>query len=395
MLVADALLYANQSHVKFFCCFLSQAKNKPLVAFFIEKSLQPSVKEVLDNALQGKETSNYQLLLHTKSNEIRYLLVNATTRRDENGNIVGVVGVAQDVTESAEHDREMELMANELRQLIETANAPIFGIDKLGRVNEWNDKTAEITGYSKLEAMDMPLVETFIVRGSRESVKEVFDNALKGQGTSNYELEFRTKSNEIRYLLVNATTRRDAENNIVGVVGVAQDVTEAVKRDHAVTGIANELRQLVDTANAPIFGIDKLGLVNEWNVKTSEITGFSREEAFNKPLVDTFIVPSLRKSVHDVMENALKGIETSNYELEFRTKSNEIRYLLVNATSRRDAENNIVGVVGVAQDVTEAAQHDRAVAAMANELRTLIDTANAPIFGIDKTGRVRCGVLFN
>jgi PAS domain S-box-containing protein len=120
----------------------------------------------------------------------------------------------------------------------------------------------------------------------------------------------------------------------------------------------------------PIFG-------NEWNVKTSEITGFSHDEAFNKPLVDTFIVPSLRKSVHDVMENALKGIETSNYELEFRTKSNEIRYLLVNATSRRDAENNIVGVVGVAQDVTEAAQHDRAVAAMANELRTLIDTANA------------------
>jgi PAS domain S-box-containing protein len=127
----------------------------------------------------------------------------------------------------------------------------------------------------------------------------------------------------------------------------------------------------------PIFGIDVHGNVNEWNDKTIEITGFSRDEAFNKPLVNTFIVPSLRKSVHDVMENALKGIETSNYELEFTTKSNEIRYLLVNATSRRDAENNIVGVVGVAQDVTEAAQHDRAVATIANELRTLIDTANA------------------
>ena len=33
--------------------------------------------------------------------------------------------------------------------------------------------------------------------------------------------------------------------------------------------------------------------------------------------------------------------------------------------------------------MTEAAQHDRAVAAMANELRQLVDTANAPIFGID------------
>ena len=95
-------------------------------------------------------------------------------------------------------------------------------------------------------------------------MQEVMDNALQGRGTSNYELEFRTKSNEIRHLLVNATTRRDAENNVVGVVGVAQDVTEAVQRDRAVAGMANELRQLIDTANAPIFGIDCEGNVNEW-----------------------------------------------------------------------------------------------------------------------------------
>ena len=74
-----------------------------------------------------------------------------------------------------------------------------------------------------------------------------------------------TKSGEIRYLLVNATTRRDPNNSIVGVVGVAQDVTEAFKHDHAVAVMANELRQLVDTANAPIFGIDTKGTVNEWN----------------------------------------------------------------------------------------------------------------------------------
>ena len=48
--------------------------------------------------------------------------------------------------------------------------------------------------------------------------------------------------------------------------------------------MANELRQLVDTANAPIFGIDVHGNVNEWNDKTAEITGFSKEEAFGNPL---------------------------------------------------------------------------------------------------------------
>jgi len=82
--------------------------------------------------------------------------------------------------------------------------------------------------------------------------------------------------------------------------------------------MANELRQLVDTANAPIFGIDLNGLVNEWNFKTAEITGYSKDEAIGKPLVSTFIVKKLRVSVQLVLDNALKGEETSNYELEFR-----------------------------------------------------------------------------
>ena len=218
-----------------------------------------------------------------------------------------VVGVMQDVTEAFKHNRAVAAMTNKLRQLVETANAPIFGIDVHGNVNEWNNKTAEITGFSKDEAMGKHLVSTFIVPQLRNSVDNILESALSGMETSNYELEIRTKTNEIRYLLVNATTRRDVENNIVGVVGVAQDVTEAAQHDRAVAAMANELRQLVDTANAPIFGIDVLGNVNEWNDKTAEITGYSREEAFDKPLVSTFIVQKLRPSVQEVLDNALQG----------------------------------------------------------------------------------------
>lgn len=240
-------------------------------------------------------------------------------------------------------------MANELRQLVDTANAPIFGIDVEGKVNEWNNKTVEITGFGKDEAMGKDLgksrvnlgwcqvitihksltllcnkmslckiVSTFIVAKLGNSVQRVLDDALRGIETSNYELEFRTKSEESRCLLVNATTRRNADQSIIGVVGVAQDVTEAAEHDRQVASIANELRQLVNTANAPIFGMDVEGTVNEWNNKTVEITGYSRHEAIGKPLVNTFIVKELRESVQSVMGNALKGIETSNYELEFR-----------------------------------------------------------------------------
>jgi len=123
------------------------------------------------------------------------------------------------------------------------------------------------TSYSKDEAFNRPLVTTFIVPKQHEYVQKIFVDALHGNQTSNCELEFRTKSGETCFLLVNTTTRRDSENNVIGVVGVA--VTESNKNHLAVAAIANELRQLAKTANAPIFGMDVDGNVNEWNETTA------------------------------------------------------------------------------------------------------------------------------
>jgi len=84
-----------------------------------------------------------------------------------------------------------------------------------------------------------------------------------------------------------------------------------------------------------------------------------QDETFGLPLVSTFIKQQLQESVETVMENALSGLETANYELEFETKSKETRYLLVNATTKRDSEGKIIGVVGVAQDLTDDKKHTK------------------------------------
>jgi PAS domain S-box-containing protein len=345
-----------------------EALGNAFVESFVDSYRREAVSSVFVRALEENGANNFELEFRGKDGELRFLLVNLCARLDDRRKPVGVVGVAQDVTEVSKHDRAVAAMASELRQLIDTANAPIFGIDCEGcvleceeatsvvaavglttatlfcrDVNEWNNTTAEITGYTKEEAFDCNLVDTFVLPSMRETVRGMFECALQGRGTSNFEIEFVTKSNEVRNLLVNATTRRDTEDCVVGVVAVAQDVTEAVQRDRAVAAMALELRQLIDTANAPIFGIDVNGNVNEWNRRTQEITGYSKEETFDEPLVERFIAPSMRQTVQRILDQALQGNETSNYELEFVTKSGESRFMLVNATTRRDPEFNIIG----------------------------------------------------
>jgi len=151
---------------------------------------------------------------------------------------------------------ETEAKAKELRQFIETANAPIFGIDADGLVNEWNQTAETLTGFSKQEVMGKDLVQSYITDDYKESVAKVLDDALSGKETANYEFPLYSKSGDRVDVLLNSTTRRDAAGSIVGVVGVGQDITDLNKSKAQViqasklatlgemsSGVAHELNQ--------------------------------------------------------------------------------------------------------------------------------------------------------
>ena len=110
-------------------------------------------------------------------------------------------------------------------------------------------------------------MKRFITLEYKSAVKEVLDDALRGTQTANFEFPLFKKNRERLEILLNATSRVDAQGKIVGVVGVGQDITDRKKVELELTRVAKDLQKLIDSANAPIFGIDTEGLVNEWNQK--------------------------------------------------------------------------------------------------------------------------------
>ncbi|MFT5277914.1 MAG: PAS domain S-box-containing protein [Granulosicoccus sp.] len=117
--------------------------------------------------------------------------------------------------------------------------------------------------------------------------------------------------------------------------------------------IANEQAQLIDGANAPIFGIDVEGKIKEWNLKIANITGFNKKEVLGRDLVSEFITDDYKVAVGDVLAKALDGEETENFEFSLVSKAGCRVDVLTNSTTRRDAAGNVIGVVSVGQDVTE------------------------------------------
>ena len=330
-----------------------EVMGRGLVAEFITEEYKDSVGQVLGQALQGTETANFEFPLYTKKGRRLEVLLNATTRRDIDNNIIGVIGVGQDITEQKNARVEQDRLAVELIQFIDTANAPIFGIDTKGQVNEWNQKAAVLTQFSKDEVMGRGLVAEFITEEYKDSVGQVLGQALQGTETANFEFPLYTKKGRRLEVLLNATTRRDIDNNIIGVIGVGQDITELKNARVAEDQLAKELTQFINTANAPIFGIDAQGRINEWNQTAAKITGYKKEDVLGENLVQEFITEDYRESVKAVLESALLGIETSNYEFPLYTNLGVRLDLLLNATTRRDTDGEIVGVIGVGQDISE------------------------------------------
>ena len=178
-------------------------------------------------------------------------MLNATARRNPDGEIIGVVGIGQDITGRIAQEREYT-------RLIDTANAPIFGVDTEGRVDIWNQSAIQLVGYSVEEVMGKNLVREFITDEFKTAVQAVLDQALNGEETANFEFPLLTKGGVRLEVLLNATTRRDEQGNVIGVVGIGQDITGRLAQER-------EYTRLIDTANAPIFGVNQYGRVNVWN----------------------------------------------------------------------------------------------------------------------------------
>jgi len=349
-----------------------------LVIEFITKDYQASVQSVLDRALEGMETANFEFPLITKDGARIEILLNATTRRNEHGKVIGVVGIGQDITARLTQEREYS-------KLIDNANAPIFGVDTQGRVNVWNKCARKLVGYALDEVMGQNLVSEFITKEYKDAVSAVLDKALKGQETANFEFPLITKHGVKIEVLLNATARRDEQGNVIGVVGIGQDITGRIAQER-------EYSKLIDTANAPIFGVDTQGRVNVWNQCARRLVGYNTSEVMGCSLVQEFITEDYQESVQAVLDRALEGVETANFEFPLITKAGARIDILLNATTRRSEHGKVIGVVGIGQDITDSIISSYVLLAgriaQEREYSKLIDSANAPIFGVDTQGRV-------
>ncbi len=194
---------------------------KPFAPLFDEENLKKAM-DFYARTLNG-ESLEFELLFKDTGILCEYKNL---PLRDENGNIIGVIGIARDIT-------ERQRMINALRQakvyaenLIETANVMVVGLDVMGNIQIFNKAAEEITGYKKVEVRGK---NWFEIIGPRDKHPHVWLDFTKwqsgGQLIKAFENHIFTKSGRKRYISWQNSEVRE-QGKVTGTISFGIDITE-------------------------------------------------------------------------------------------------------------------------------------------------------------------------
>jgi PAS domain S-box-containing protein len=123
-----------------------------------------------------------------------------------------------------ERTLEIEATKQYLENLLENANDVIYTLDAEQRFTYVNNKI-EVWGYQKEDLLGRPYLSLLSKRHRGRRLKSTLDIGAKQV----YEVEVVTKSGEVRMATVSVSPLADPEGRILGVLGIARDITATKK----------------------------------------------------------------------------------------------------------------------------------------------------------------------
>ncbi len=294
--------------------------------------------------------------------------------RDREGQVTHYIGVQQDVTEAIETLERLRLSETRLQEAQAIAHVGSWELDLRTGQAQWSDETFRLFGFAPgaIEACHEAFLEV-VAASDRARVRETIAT-LNPASASEVQLEHGILGPDgvPRTLLQQGRLHLDADGAPARLVGTCLDVTELRRTEASLRQQEERYRLMVEHVEDLIVRVDVQGRFEFVSPSYCKTFGHTEEELLGKAFM-----PSVHPNDRASVEAAMQSLHAPPYSYSLEQRERTVhgwRWLQWSNTAVRDAQGEVIGIIGVGRDVTERKQAEVALAereAMVSELFTL------------------------
>lgn len=356
-----------------------------------DEAARHHLSSAIEAAKQGKTTC-YDIMVNMGEKLIPVDL-QISPVRDENGQIVGLLPIWIDISAR----KQAEQLSRRHKVLLNTTHDGFWLVDRMGYLLETNQAYANMSGYSieELTGMHIEKLEAW-ENGTKMNAR--IDKIIS-QGFDVFESCHRCKNGTLIDVEISVNYIAESQQ----FFAFFRDITERHKTQLHLARLASRQHAIVDGANYSIIATDCKGLITDFNAAAERMLGYRAEELIGKQ------TPTIIHDQSEIVSHAealsvelglsvppgfdafvtkarLMGVEER--EWTYIRKDGTRFPVLLSVTSMYNEKKQIVGYMGIANDISEHKKAEEALHIAATTFETqeaiMITDADGKILRVNK-----------
>jgi len=326
---------------------------------------------------------DYELEIKHTDGYVTPVLYNASTIKDEVGNVMGVFAAARDITEQKKAEHELKESEEHLRILnvelekkveertrvlqkeieksqmyLDIAGVIMIVINVDETIALVNKKGSEILGFNEKELIGKNWFDNFVPNRIRVEIKSVFKKVLAGEvePVEYYEHPILMKNGEERLIAWHIVILRDNHGINIGILCSGEDITKRKWEEEEKIKAQMYLKNSLSSSIDGIVLLDKDTRFNFVNPAFLNWIGCKAEDFIGKTVLDapTYMTPETTKIIAErIQERVVTGEPIVGIDVEFIDKNGKFMPVSYSATGIRDEKGNVLGEIVSIRDITE------------------------------------------
>lgn len=287
-----------------------------------------------------------------------------TPMKDQNGNVIGVMGIARDISERKQKE-------DELSKLQEMAQIGTWEWDIAQDRFSGSNQAYRIFGLEPGKHLKLEEILGYFASEDKEKVRYQLLEAAKDKRAMDSTYRIILGNGKFRWIETHTEIRYDKKGSPIKAVGLFQDITERKEHEEELKRKDEDLNKAQSLAHIGSWRLNIPQNLLEWSNETYYIFGIEKGEPLSYESFLNAIHPEDREKVDFAWNEALKG---KPYSVEHRIIVNdEVQWVEEQAHLEFDDQGELLAGVGTVQLITERKAYEE-------ELRRL--ASNDPLTGL-------------